>query len=217
MNRTILFIIILICVLLFGAGAIWFIYTKSITGYVSPPVSEPSPSANDIKRDNISNIEKIINKVPFRKIKTTKQEYEALGWHKYENKEIGFEIYYPNDWKVSEGSKGRGDTSDNPSYMSITFAPKTLSYDFTFALYIFKESLKERIIKMADKEWLQMEKLGVNNADAVIFGRYGEDNKYTYKDVAFGADNWTIDFIGESNNSSVYERMFKSFRLLSEK
>lgn len=211
--------IIMIFISLLGAGAVWYVYTRPmvITGYMPLPDGESSRSTENIEKDNIFNIEKIINEVPFREIKITKQEYEILGWNKYENKEIGFEIYYPSDWKVSE-SKGRGDTSDDPSYMSITFAPKTLSYDFTFALYIFKEPLKERLLKLADREWLPIEKLRINNTDAVIIGRYSsEKNKHTNQDVIFGSDNWTIGFVGGPNNPSVYERMFKSFRLFNKK
>lgn len=219
MKKTNLFIILTL-ILLFSAGAVWYVYKKPIatTEYISPPSDEPSQLTENIEKEKIFNIEKIINEIPFSEIKTTKQEYEVLDWNKYENKEIGFEIYYPDDWKVSENSKGRGDTSDDPSYMSITFAPKTLSYDFTFALYVFKESLKERILKLTDREWLPIEKLRVNNIDAVIVGHYGsEENKRTYKDVIYGSDNWTISFAGWSNNPSVYERMFKSFRLLNKK
>lgn len=219
MKRTILFTIIIIFALLLGAGVVWYIYKKPIATieYASPSGGEFSRPVEDIEKNNIFNIEKIINEVPFREIKTTKREYEVLGWNKYENREIGFEMYYPGDWKVSEGSKGRGDTSDDPSYLGIWFAPKTLFVDFTFGLYIYKEPLKERLLKIAERGLLPVERLRINNADAVIHGRYNEEEKRAYGNVIFGSDNWTISFVSEPNNPSVYERMLKSFRLLSEK
>lgn len=217
MNRTTSILIVLICAALFGAGALWYINSSNqIKPNASNPIADSSSiNTGGVGKDMGINIEKILNEVPFREIGTTKQEYEALGWNRYENKEIGFEIYYPGDWKVSE-SKAR-DTSDEPPYMSISFAPKTLFVDFTFALYVFKEPLKDRLLTIAERGWLPVEKLHINNTGAVIIGRYSKEDNRAYRNVTFGPDDWTIDFVSESNNPSVYERMFKSFRLLDEK
>lgn len=221
MNKITFIIIILICVILFGGGAVWYKQARSkpITEYVPLAGSEPLPSGHvseeTIKRDQmLKKIEELLDEIPFRYIRTTPQEYEALGWRRYENKEIGFEMYYPGDWKVSE-SKG-GDTSDEPPYMSVWFAPKTLFVDFTFGLYVYKEPLKERLLKIAERGLLPVEKLRINNVDAVVIGRYSEKDKRAYGNITFGSENWAIDFVSESNNPPVYERMFKSFRLLSE-
>lgn len=223
MNRTASILIIVICAVLLGVGALWYVQTRPrpITEYVPPVGSEtPSPSGHvseeTIKRDQmLKKIEKILDEIPFRYIRTTPQEYEALGWRRYENKEVGFEMYYPSDWRVSE-SKG-GDMSDDPPYISISFAPKTLVVDFTFGLYVYKQPLKERLLIIAGRGGLPVEKLRVNNIDAVVLGRYSEKDKRAYGNVMFGSDNWTIGFVSEQNNPSVYELMFKSFRPLSEK
>jgi len=222
MNRIKSIHIILICAVLLGVGVVWYIQIrpKPITKDAPPSgIESLSTSSNvsneDIKKGKLLKIEKILNDVPFREIKTTKQEYETLGWNRYENKEIGFEIYYPSDWRVSE-SKG-GNTSGEPPYMSISFAPKTIVVDFAFGLYVYKEPLKERLLTLANREWLPIEKLRVNNADAVVIGQYSEKDKGKFKDILFGSDNWVIGFVGEPNNPSVYERMFKSFRLINEK
>lgn len=223
MNRITSILIILTCTVLLGVWVVWYVQTrpKPITEYVPPAGSEiPLPSGHvseeTIKRDQmLKKIEEILDEIPFRYIRTTPQEYEALGWRRYENREVGFEIYYPSDWKVSE-SKAH-DTSDEPIYMSISFAPKTLVVDFTFALYIYKEPLKEQLLKIADREWLPVEKLRINNVDAVVIGRYSKEDKRAYGNIIFGLDNWAISFVSESNNPSVYEQMLKSFRLLNEK
>ncbi|MEK7084035.1 MAG: hypothetical protein AAB932_02285, partial [Patescibacteria group bacterium] len=123
-------------------------------------------------------------------------------------------IYYPGDWKVSD-SKAR-DQSDDPAYMGIWFAPKTLFVDFALALYVNKEPLKERLLKSAGRGFLPVEKLRVNNADAVIHGPYSEEEKRAYGNVLFGSDNWAIGFVNRANDPPIYEQMLKSFRWLNE-
>ncbi len=215
-KRIVSIVIILICAILLGTGIVW--YMNSLN-QVKPRVSNLTISPTRLATESPEktpaiDIEKILNEVPFREIRTTKQEYEALGWNRYENKEVGFEIYYPGDWRAWE-SKNGGESGDRP-YMVTYFAPKTIFNDFILGLFVYKEPWKERLLTIAERGGLPIEKLRVNNADAMTDGPYSEKDKRAYGNVTFGSDNWAIDFINRSNNPPIYEQMLKSFRWLNE-
>lgn len=132
MNRTTLILIILICAVLLGTGAIWYVYTKpmAITAYVS--LSGGKPPIPDVLTPTTTPIQPPLDPLPWGTRLGSKEmpHVEGVIWKTYVNKEYGFEMQYPEGWRIDSHIDNVGrENMEVDRIIFFSFDPPGATYD----------------------------------------------------------------------------------------
>lgn len=157
MSRSILFTIILVCALLLGTGAVWYVRTrpKPITAYVPPvgsapfpqPVGSDVPTTTPIQQSEIPDAPADMRSWGERFRDTTIPEVPGVTWQTYTNKEYGFQMEYPMGWAINRNKEAKNPNAINsfPFYLkSRSPYPPILAFD------VFRATLREFVSQISD-------------------------------------------------------------------
>jgi hypothetical protein len=145
------------------------------------------------------------------------------GWNIYRNEEYGFEINYPEDWRVGVSTK-KGDFSDNltsattNTLAGFSFAPIEMCCDFLISIYITQGPLESELQRIKEGWETKQEKLRVNSLDAIriVFNPTDVSPYYSYKVERHGLIFTFVGGIMEEGNlaKEVFEEMFESLKFI---